>query len=237
MWHTVNDAAQSTLASGLVNGFVCFEIGRVSIHSVAVMKLVVDGFIKHFVVLAGRFYVVVINFGIFVKAPLGVYRDNGIAAFGRFGGDKDNAIGAACTVKRVRCGIFQHADALYIGGIDVAVIARIGKSVDNDERPVAGIERTDAADLDGGRRRRTVSFDHLYARNLAVKGRQGVVHLSLGYLVGIKNAGRTSERLALLLTESHHDNVVDLFRIRLHDDAHLGLDGCRYRVHTDVRND
>ena len=149
--HTVHDTAQSALATRLVNGFVGFEVGCISIHSVAIMKLVVDGFIKHFVVLTGRFYVVVINFGIFVKAPFGVYRDNGIAAFGRFGGNENYTIGTACTVKRVRCGIFQHADALYIGGIDVAVIARIGKSVDNDERTVACIERTDTADLDGWR--------------------------------------------------------------------------------------
>ena len=97
--HTVHDTAQSALATRLVNGFVGFEVGCISIHSVAIMKLVVDGFIKHFVVLAGRPYVVVINFRIFVKAPFGVYRDNGIAAFGRFGGDKDNAVGTTCAVK------------------------------------------------------------------------------------------------------------------------------------------
>ena len=65
----------------------------------------------------------------------GVVGDRRFAGFGRFGGDDDDAVGAACAVDGCRGGVLQHVDRLDVVDRNVGD-ALHGESIDDIERRI-----------------------------------------------------------------------------------------------------
>ena len=86
------------------------------------------------------------------EADVGLERDVRLArrAESPFGGDEDDAVGAARTVDRRRGGVLEDGYARDVVGVDVVqVVDGVHHAVDDDQRFVRGVDRTRAADTDG----------------------------------------------------------------------------------------
>ena len=93
-----------------------------------------------FVVFSGVFDVVVIDGATRIYAPFG-----GSRYFCLFRGDNNNTIGTSCSVKSIRCGIFQYGDRFYIRRVDIVPTSFIRHAVDNNQRVDISIDRTYAS--------------------------------------------------------------------------------------------
>ena len=78
----------------------------------------------------------------------------GIARLTLLGGDEHHTVGTARTVEGGRSCIFEYRDVFDVVGVDRREIAVVGNAVEDDEGVHLGIDRTETADADGGRRYR-----------------------------------------------------------------------------------
>ena len=86
-----------------------------------------------------------------LHAGLSVVFDRSLAGLGPASGDDDNTVGAAGTVDSGGGTVFEHVDGFNLLEVDAADIG-IGHAIDDDERALAGSERSGASEqqLEGG---------------------------------------------------------------------------------------
>src|SRR5690606_17163548 len=71
-----------------------------------------------------------------------------LVVIGRFGRDKDYAVGSPGSVNGRRSSIFQYGDTFYVGRVEVpAGRSTHCKSIDNEQRGAPGPQRADSPDL------------------------------------------------------------------------------------------
>ena len=186
-------------------------------------RLVVDGLVVGLVELL-RVHGVVQLQGVRVQTPLGVEGHLRVAGLAALGGDHDDAVRAAGAVQGVGGGVLEDGHRLDIGGVDEVQVAVIGHAVHDDERGGVGGIGTDTADGDGrGGAQLAGGVVDLDTGHAAREGLGGVGDLGLGQFLGLHDARRAGEGLALHLTEGDDHDVFQHFSILFEDDGEAGL--------------
>ena len=90
---------------------------RISDHFGSRGGIRIQRIVVSFVVLGRIFDIVVVLGGAHIYTPLGIDRNLGFAEFGALGGDQDDTVGTAGTVKSIRCSVLEDGHRLDIIGI------------------------------------------------------------------------------------------------------------------------
>ena len=134
-------------------------------------------------------------------------------------GNDDDAVGGAATVNRGGSGILQ-----YLYGFDVTAVQFVhtafgGYAVDDVERVVV-VQRTYAANTDGGTAARITVGRNVHARYTPLHGFHRIVFVLLGYLVHAHYGDGTGKVGLALCGVAGYYYFLQHFRILVHDDGH-----------------
>ena len=138
------------------------------------------------------------------------------------GGDDDDTIGSAATVDRGRSGVLQNLhrlDVVHVKGVEGR---SGGHTIDNVERILVGVERTNTTDADGsGGSRRTIGSDG-HTGNLTLEGAHRVGVARGLEALGLHNSNRTGEVGLTLSGITGDHNFFEQLVILGEDHVHVG---------------
>ena len=178
---------------------------------------------------------VVVQKGTRVPAILGIERHQGFAGLSFLRGDHHHTVGTTSTIKGVRGSVLQDCHRLDVVRVDVGHVAAVGSTVDDDQRVLACVQRTETADADRGRTRGvTAAGGQLHTRNRTGQSTSDTRGLCQRDVLGSNGLGRTREGRLLCRTEGHDDHLVECALIACQHDTHVRtgtyLDGLHAQV-------
>ena len=182
---------------------------------------------------------VILGDGAGVDTESRVDTDRGIIQAAALGRDENHAVGGARTVERVGRSVLRHGNRLDVGRVDVGQAALIGRAVEHDQRTVARIERTDAADIDRSIRTGLVGGrSQLHAGNGSFEHFRNGRNLTLRKFLTADGRDRPRKVLFRRRAESGHHDIFDGLRIFVHHNVDMRLSGNSHflRLVTDERN-
>ena len=145
------------------------------------------------------------------NTPLSIKINDCITALCALGGDHDDTVSTTRTIEGVRSSILQYGHRLDIRRVDVVHAAAIRNTVEDNQRSLTCVDRTETADTDCRAiiTRRTRRVRHLNTGNLTIQRVHSVSNLRCSKLLSTNNGSRTGKCLLLGGTEGHYDDLFD----------------------------
>ena len=235
--HTIRKIAQAAfartliergigIAESLIRSLPLGYVGAVksAIISFEILRWIVDGLIALGASAA--------------PTQFGIKRDDSLARITLLGGHDDDTIGTAGSIERIAGSILQYGDTRHIVRVDAVPQSIVWHTIQDDERVITSIERTDTTDtkLWSGIRR-TRRLERLQTSHIALQGIHHVVDLSLLQRLAVYHACRTREGRLLLFAVCHDDDLIKLAILRAKANLHTrgSLHGLRF--HTQIVDD
>ena len=170
-------------------------------------------------------------------AIVGQMRNRG-SLFALLGGDDDHTVRCARTINSCSRGVLQNGERLNVVRVDhshhvthtCCCTIGDGQSVDNQQRVIAGIQRSTTTNTNlGSGTWRTTAGDNVNTGNLTNKHIRGVVGDTLTHVVWLHGCDRTSQVVLLSAAITNDNHVLQNVLVFLQGDHQLagGLDGSR----------
>ena len=179
--------------------------------------------IIHFIILRRVCDVIVIPCSARIGTPLRIHSHRSLARSTLLGRNDNHAVSAASAIQGIGSRILQHRHRLNVLRADVVQVALVRRTVQDNQRVVAGIDRADTTNADGRARgaRLSGSVVQLHAGHFTLQRIGRIGSLDFINLVGVHHRGRTRKRRLLGRTVSHYHHLVQQFGVGLHPDCHI----------------
>ena len=240
--HSVGEVAQTflhILVGKLIGSLLVTELVVVLSIEIFIQALVAEGSVVSLIVASRIAHSFVALLRHLVHTPLGIEGDTcTMMTACALGGDDDHTVGTTSTIESSRSRIFKHREGFDVLLVDGRQVARIRRTIHDDERIVARIDGGDTTDADGGSATigtTRVAID-LHTSHTSLQAFHRISHLELVDIIRLDGCCRTGEAGLLSCTISHHHHLIEVSIVPLHGHVHRARHRGLNALHADVAN-